>query len=322
MSASSRPRLANAQAYAAERRRAEALAQIDRAKTTFFSNVSHEFRTPLTLMQAPVEDLLKSPDVSPSHRDAAALVHRNTLRLQKLVNTLLDFSRIEAGRVQPFYEPTELPSSLPASRARSDRQPIRPASHSSSSASRSASWSTSTATCGRKSSSISSRTRSSSRWKARSAIGLKRVDDAAVLTVQDTGSGIPPEELAFVFDRFHRVSGTRGRTHEGTGIGLAIVHELVKLHGGNVFVQSEVDRGSTFTVTVPLGTAHLSAEALERGPGAASTSVARAAFVDEAMRWLPGSEADDTLSGFTTGMGDRRGHRPRLHRPPRTHSAG
>ena len=115
--------LANAQAYAAERRRAEALAQIDRAKTTFFSNVSHEFRTPLTLMQAPVEDLLKSPDLSPAHREQLALVHRNALRLQKLVNTLLDFSRIEAGRVQPFYEPTEL-AELTASLASAFRSAI------------------------------------------------------------------------------------------------------------------------------------------------------------------------------------------------------
>ncbi len=293
--------LANAQAYAAERRRAEALAQIDRAKTTFFSNVSHEFRTPLTLMQAPVEDLLKSPDLAAPHRAQLALVHRNTLRLQKLVNTLLDFSRIEAGRVQPFYEPTEL-ADLTAGLASAFRaavdqagltlvvecQPIGELVYIDRDM-----WEKVVLNL------VSNAFKFTLEGEIR--IGLTRVEDAVVLTVQDTGSGIPQEELASVFDRFHRVSGTRGRTQEGTGIGLALVHELVKLHGGNVFVQSEVDRGSTFTVTVPLGTAHLSAEALKRGPRSASTSMARAAFVDEAMRWLPGSESGEALSGFTTG---------------------
>ena len=93
--------LANAHAYEEERRRVEALAAIDRAKTTFFSNVSHEFRTPLTLMLGPVEDGLADHEhpLSPSQQERLELVRRNGLRLLKLVNTLLDFSRIEAGRV-------------------------------------------------------------------------------------------------------------------------------------------------------------------------------------------------------------------------------
>jgi GAF domain-containing protein len=102
--------IANAQAYEEERRRAEALAELDRAKTAFFSNVSHEFRTPLTLMLGPAEDSL-ADDVeilSPRQRERVEIVHRNALRLLKLVNTLLDFSRIEAGRVQAVYEPTDL----------------------------------------------------------------------------------------------------------------------------------------------------------------------------------------------------------------------
>ena len=103
------PRLGNARAYEGERRRAEALAELDRAKTTFFSNVSHELRTPLTLMLSPVEELLsESNGTSPEERELLELVHRNGLRLQKLVNTLLDFSRIEAGRIHADYEPTDL----------------------------------------------------------------------------------------------------------------------------------------------------------------------------------------------------------------------
>ena len=93
--------LSNAQAYEEERRRAEALAEIDRAKTAFFSNVSHEFRTPLTLMLSPLEEVLAPPNVGLESDDShlVSVAHRNGIRLLKLVNTLLDFSRIEAGRV-------------------------------------------------------------------------------------------------------------------------------------------------------------------------------------------------------------------------------
>ncbi|HEX2644123.1 MAG TPA: GAF domain-containing sensor histidine kinase, partial [Thermoanaerobaculia bacterium] len=112
--------LGSAQAYEEERRRAEALAELDRAKTAFFSNVSHEFRTPLTLMLGPLDDLLSGTEpggiggeggagaLAPESREMLTLVRRNGQRLLKLVNTLLDFSRIEAGRVQAVYEPIDL----------------------------------------------------------------------------------------------------------------------------------------------------------------------------------------------------------------------
>ncbi len=102
--------VANARAYEEEKQRAEALAELDRAKTAFFSNVSHEFRTPLTLMLGPVEDLLAKShtDLSPAAASQLEVVHRNGLRLLRLVNTLLDFSRIEAGRVRATYQPTDL----------------------------------------------------------------------------------------------------------------------------------------------------------------------------------------------------------------------
>ncbi len=102
--------LANARAYEQERRRAEALAELDRAKTLFFSNVSHEFRTPLTLMLGPVEELISRPEgaIAGKDRETLNLVYRSSLRLQRLVNTLLDFSRIEAGRARACYTPTDL----------------------------------------------------------------------------------------------------------------------------------------------------------------------------------------------------------------------
>ena len=230
-------------------------------------------------------------------------MHRNALRLQKLVNTLLDFSRIEAGRVQPFYEPTdlaELTASLASAfRSATDRAgltlvvdcpPIGELVYVDRDM-----WEKVVLNL------VSNAFKFTLEGQIR--IGLQRGDDAAVLTVQDTGSGIPPDELPFVFDRFHRVTGTRGRTHEGTGIGLALVHELVKLHGGTVVAQSELDRGSTFTVTVPLGTAHLPAEAHDRRPRAAASTGPGARRVCRggdavAARIRVGRRG----VGFTTGM--------------------
>jgi len=103
--------LVNARAYEQERQRAEALAALDQAKTTFFSNISHEFRTPLTLLVGPIEDGLADTGtpLAPVHRERLELAHRNSLRLLRLVNALLDFSRIEAGRIDAHYEPTDLP---------------------------------------------------------------------------------------------------------------------------------------------------------------------------------------------------------------------
>jgi signal transduction histidine kinase len=100
--------IANARAYESERQRAEALAEIDRAKTLFFSNVSHEFRTPLTPMLGPLEHALASGRLADTERERLDTAHRNSLRLLKLVNSLLDFSRIEAGRARASYEPTDL----------------------------------------------------------------------------------------------------------------------------------------------------------------------------------------------------------------------
>ena len=102
--------ISNARAYQEERKRAEALAEIDRAKTEFFSNVSHEFRTPLTLMLGPLQETLNEKVLPPRIYSKLEVAHRNSLRLLRLVNTLLDFSRLEAGRIEAVYEPVDLPA--------------------------------------------------------------------------------------------------------------------------------------------------------------------------------------------------------------------
>ncbi|MGH7056080.1 MAG: sensor histidine kinase, partial [Stellaceae bacterium] len=236
--------IANARAYEEERKQAEALAEIDRAKTTFFSNVSHEFRTPLTLMLGPLEDALALPaEGLPTRRDDLDLVHRNGLRLLRLVNTLLDFSRIEAGRVEASYEPLDLAAATAdlasVFRAATDRAGL-----------------VLTVECPPLGEPV---------WVDRNmwekivlnllsnafkftfrggiAVRLRRDGECAMLSVADTGTGIPAHEIPRLFERFHRVAGAEGRTHEGTGIGLALIQELARLHGGAVQVESTPGRG-------------------------------------------------------------------------------
>ena len=267
----------------------EQLQELDNLKTQFFSNVSHEFRTPLTLMLAPLEDLLAKPEgtLPPEDRAQLAMVQRNGLRLQTLVNTWLDFSRLEAGRAQAVYEPVDL-AAFSAELASAFRAAIEQAGM------RlivdcpplpepvyvdRGMWETTVLNL------LSNALKFT--WEGQIEVVLRQVGEAAELAVRDTGTGIAPEEVPRLFERFHRVQGARGRTHEGTGIGLAMVRELVALHGGTVRVESVYGQGSTFTVLVPLGSAHLPADRIRATGPSTSTALSANPQVEEALRWLP-----------------------------------
>jgi PAS domain S-box-containing protein len=281
--------LANARAYEEEKSRAEALAEIDRAKTTFFSNVSHEFRTPLTLMLGPLEDLLRDGQLPAEAAEALRLMQRNGQRLLKLVNTLLEFSRIEAGRVRASYQAVDLAAytSDLVSTFRSavdragmrlviDTPPLPEPVYVDGDM-----WEKI----------VLNLVSNAFKYTLEGGISVSLRADAgqAVLTVHDTGTGIPEDELPKLFNRFHRVEGARARTHEGTGIGLALVQELVRLHGGTVEASSIEGHGSTFTVRIPLGTAHLPPDRINNNPEW-RTSVGNQ-YADEALRWMPDSGA-------------------------------
>jgi len=287
--------IANARAYEDEKSRAEALAEIDRAKTLFFSNVSHEFRTPLTLMLGPVEELLSRShtDLSPAAKSQLELVNRNGSRLLRLVNTLLDFSRIEAGRMQAIYLPTDLAAFTvelaSVFRSATERAGLRleidcPKLAELVLVDRGM-WEKIVLNL------ISNAFKFT--FEGSITVALKQTANQAELRVRDTGVGIPAAELPRLFDRFHRIENTRSRTHEGSGIGLALVQELVKLHGGSVRVESVYGEGSTFIVGVPLGSAHLPADRIGGTRTLASTALGAGPFVEEALRWLPDSEYHD-----------------------------
>lgn len=286
--------IANARAYDEERKRAEALAEIDRAKTTFFSNVSHEFRTPLTLMLGPLQDLLarSQTHLSPTAKEQLELANRNGARLLRLVNTLLDFSRIEAGRVQAVYQATdlarftaELASVFRSATERAglnlvvECHPVKELAYVDRDM-----WEKIVLNL------ISNAFKFT--FEGEITVSLEQVGSSAELHVRDTGVGIPATEIPNLFDRFHRVPNTRSRTHEGSGIGLALVHELVKLHRGSMRVESTEGHGSTFTVSVPLGQDHLAASQVGGDRPLSSTATGAAPYVQEALRWLPDREPD------------------------------
>lgn len=281
--------IANARAYEEERQRADALAELDRAKTTFFSNISHEFRTPLTLLLSPLQEILvEAGDLSDlQQRERLQIAHRNALRLLKLVNTLLDFARLEANRISPNYQATDL-ASYTAELAGLFRSAIEQA--------------------GLKlivncpplpqlvyldremwEKVVLNLLSNAFKFTIRGQIELclHWHGSHVELTVRDTGSGIPAEELPRIFERFYRARSEPARSQEGSGIGLALVQDLLHLHSGQISVASVVGQGSTFQVLLPTG----KADQMGATAPLASTAIGAAPFIEEALRWLPSAGA-------------------------------
>jgi signal transduction histidine kinase len=285
--------IARARAAEEERRRAEAMAELDRAKTLFFSNISHELRTPLTLMLGPTTDALRSPARTLEGHDLE-LVHRSALRLQKLVGSLLDFARIEAGRAQVSLEHVRL-EALTAELAHAFDSAMREAG---------LVYEVSCAPLPRPVlidpdmwekivlNLISNALKFTLEGRVR--VSLAARGEEIELQVADTGTGIPAHELPHVFDRFHRVQGARARTLEGSGIGLALVHELARMLGGDVSAKSTEGVGTTMTVVIPARAAEASPEAPVAG--AAARRGADSWFVEEARRWLPNAHPASAAS--------------------------
>lgn len=274
------------------------LQELDRLKTSFFSNISHEFRTPLTLMLGPIEDTLHNPDTTPANRERMDVAYRNALRMLKLVNNLLDFASIEAGRAQASYQPTDLSvltkelasmfSSVTSKGGLTltvDCQPLPEPVYVDRDM-----WEKVVLNL------ISNAFKHT--FAGEIEVRLRWKQDHVELTVRDTGVGMPAEQLPYVFERFHRVPNARSRTHEGSGIGLALVSELVKLHAGTIEVSSVVEQGTTFTVSIPTGHAHLPPSQIAEQANPALPAHSTQSIVDEALHWIP------QQTNFTSGNPD------------------
>ena len=299
-------------AYQVQQRRAEELADLDRAKTAFFSNISHEFRTPLTLIIGPVEELrARLAGQDPATQDPGTLeelevIQRNGLRLGKLVNTLLDFSRIEAGRMEARFEPVDL-AAFTADLASVFRSAMDRAGLAFG------------VDCGELPAVVYI---DREMWEkvvlnllsnalkftfdGTVSVSLRAEGTHAVLRISDTGSGIAAAEMPRLFERFHRIPTARSRSNEGSGIGLALVRELVGLHGGTITAQSTEGVGTTFTVRLPFGHEHLPEENLAAA-GPELISAVADPFLAEALRWVPGDQpAEPTLAADEVGGPPRR----------------
>ncbi|HEY0742542.1 MAG TPA: ATP-binding protein [Chryseosolibacter sp.] len=265
------------------------LKEFDRAKTEFFSNVSHEFRTPLTLLLGPLQDLIRMRDEKhpDSNTQKLEMAYRNALRLQKLVNTLLDFSRIEAGKLEAFFQPTDLGvftlevagvfrSAIERSglkfitRAQEINEPIY-VNHDM--------WEKIVLNL------LSNAFKFTTHGKIE--LTLRSRKKHVQLHVRDTGVGISKDNIPKIFERFKRVATAPARTHEGSGIGLALVKELVSVHGGTIRVKSREGAGSEFIITIPKGKFHLPSKQIFETMDRLPAHAASASYAEEAMGWVP-----------------------------------
>ncbi|HEX4676326.1 MAG TPA: HAMP domain-containing sensor histidine kinase, partial [Steroidobacteraceae bacterium] len=294
--------ISSARAKQHVRERAQALAELDRAKTVFFSNISHELRTPLTLLLAPLDDLLARTTLEDADRSLLEIARRGGARLLKLVNSLLEFSRIEAGRIEASYEATDL-AGLTTDLASVFRSAFERAGVAL------------TLDCPKLPADVyvdrdmwekivlnlvSNAFKFTFKGEVR--VSQRALGDHIELEVSDTGCGVAAKDLPRLFERFFRGRTTQARTHEGSGIGLSLVHELVKLHGGSIEAHSEVGVGTAITLRIPCGSAHLPAERIGRMRTLERARIGALPFVEEALGWLPdgGSAAFGPESGETT----------------------
>jgi PAS domain S-box-containing protein len=279
------------------------LRDLDTIKNEFFSNISHEFRTPLTLIINPLEDLIEKGRVDGEDLTHLSMAHRNALRMQKTINMLLDFFRIESGRMEPRFEETNL-SDLTVDIASNFRSTIEAAGlkfivkklfpRQMAFVDREL-WEKIVVNL------ISNAFKFTHEGSIRVSIVSHR--NMLQLKVRDTGIGISKEDMPKIFERFARIEGATARTSEGSGIGLAFVKELVKMHGGTIEVESEPGKGSQFTVSIPKGRDHLS-HVLE-SDGTTKSQSTKASFTEEINAWLP-DERNGTLIDSDTGGAEER----------------
>ncbi|GAB3641436.1 ATP-binding protein [Spirosoma arcticum] len=235
------------------RQQANRLRELDEVKSRFVTNLTHEFRTPLSLIISPVAKLLESPTLSHDVQGPLQTVDRNARHLLNQVNQLLDIARIEDGRMHLTLQPVRLGQltaqlvDLFSSAAEADQINMLV---SSSGDDRPCLMDTDK--WGKIVYNLLANALKFTPAGGRVRVGLVLEDDQAQLTVQDTGIGIAADKVPFIFDRFYQVDDNTTRSFEGTGVGLALVRELTNLLGGQVSVKSQLGEGSTFTVRLPL----------------------------------------------------------------------
>lgn len=244
--------------YQKSRSLAERLLELDHQKTQFFQNISHEFRTPLTLMLAPLESAVMQQQNLPLEQAAIAL--RNSRRLLRLVNQLLDLQRLDAGRMQPSFRPCDLVDFVrqivESFRPYCQKKGLELITH----LHPCPSVYLDTDKFDKVIFNLLSNAMKFTPAGGKISVTVEPAGDHCLLQVKDTGIGIAKEQIPHLFKRFHQADATTNRSYEGSGLGLALVKELVDLHAGQISVESVDGESSTFTIWLPHGTAHLPLE--------------------------------------------------------------
>jgi signal transduction histidine kinase len=281
--------------------RARELAALDRAKTLFFSNISHELRTPLTLILAPLRQVLDCARLEPEHRELLGTARKAAGRLHRLVNSLLDFARIEAGRSDAHYQPTDL-AVLTADLAEMFRS-VFDCAHIGLIVDCPALPEPAYVDQEMWAKIVHNLLSNALKFtlEGQVAVRLRMDNDRFELEVADTGCGISKEDLPRIFERFAMVKASHASTVEGSGIGLSLVEELTWLHGGTVEVTSDLGVGTTFRVSILKGFAHLPEERLEATRAAPPVRAEAEPFLDEALGWMEDMPEVSAGTGVAAG---------------------
>ncbi len=264
--------------YHKSREQANRLLELDKQKTEFFQNISHEFRTPITLIQGPLESVVAKGEGLGVEQSAIAL--RNSRRLLQLVNQLLDLQRLDANRMQPNFRPcdfVEFVSQIVESfRPYCEKKGIRvideiiPCQE----------VYLDTDKFDKVLYNLLSNAMKFTPGGGSITVKVQTVGENCILQVKDTGIGIDAKQIPHLFERFRQAEGSENRSYEGTGLGLALVKELVEMHGGTVTVESVYGEGTTFTVSLIPGCSHLPPERVQQGRGEVNLSRAAVELAD------------------------------------------
>ncbi len=295
-----------ARLYQKTRQQAEQLLELDRQKTEFFQNISHEFRTPLTLTIGPLETAIAQKQGLSYEQSEIAL--RNSRRLLRLVNQLLDLQRLDAGRMQPNFRPCNLVDfvgqTVDAFRAYCERKQIT--------------LTTQLAPCSmvyldlekfdKVLYNLLSNAMKFTPEGGRIEVTLQPAGEHCLLKVSDTGIGIRPDQIPSLFERFRQAEGSASRSYEGSGLGLALVKKLVELHGGQISVESNYGQGTTFTVWIQVGSGHLPAHQVIDVQAEIEASRANVELADISLEGCQEATAEAELQGEAKPSGQANSH--------------
>jgi signal transduction histidine kinase len=277
--------IAAARAREEDRDRARSLAALEQARTALFSNASHELRTPLALVLGPLEQVMDDTTAPEAVREQVAVARRSASRMLKIVNGLLDFSRLESGGWIGTFAPTDLAQLTrdvgAMFRATAERSGLR-LSVDCPMLPRPVSLDPEAWECV-----VSNLLSNALKFTPSGSIEVqvRPEREHAVLTVTDTGIGITAEDIGRIFARFYRVEDPLARSQEGTGLGLALVRELVRMHGGTVTAQSTPGQGTNMVIRVPYDRDHGRANGRVTGRVAPHVGATASTFVEEARGW-------------------------------------